>query len=474
MHPILAGLILAPDKFSLTVESMMRGYELVGHSPSSLSWSEDGSKIGFQWAKADGTKTPPTKSFVVNRDGTGLNEGSLPAKESKEWDSGSKVGSQIAYTSEGDIWIRDTVSDSSENLTKTPESESNPILTQDGTSIVFNRGGDLYRYTLSDKKTQKLTQTKATDDSNVLVRLEASKGTTLGRLTTSPLGTHVAVSYFESPEGSARNAQIARFITSSGYVELSPTYSRVGSPQGKSSVKLFNFTTGKSVIIAPPRAGRVDQIKWAPDGKNCAIWASSEDNKDGWLFGFNAETEAVTTLWNEHDDAWVGGPAEGVFGWLPDSSKVYFQSESNGFANLYEIDPAGTKVETIVSGPFEVTQLRLDKERQRFIFVSSEGSPFDRHIDSVNFDGSNRTKLADFSAGDDSTFAISPDGKEIAVVKSSSNRPPELYIKNVAVTQTPSAEWLSGPWIDPPIIQFPARDGTKVPAKLFKPKNWRK
>ncbi|MEI7985225.1 MAG: prolyl oligopeptidase family serine peptidase [Armatimonadota bacterium] len=474
MFPILAGLILAPDKFSLTVESIMRGYELVGHSPSNLRWSDDGSKIGFQWAKADGTKTPATKSYIVNRDGTGLSEGSLPPKETKEWDFGSKVGNQIAYASDGDIWVRDTVSESSENLTKTPESESNPILTQDGTSIIFTRNGDLYRYALSDKKTQKLTQSKASSDPSVLVTLEPTKGAFLGRLTTSPLGSHVAVSYFESPEETSRNAQIARFITSSGYVELSPTYPRVGSPQGKSSVKLFNFATGKSVTIAPPRAGRVDQIKWAPDGKNCAIWASSEDNKDGWLYGFNAETEVVTTLWNEHDDAWVGGPAEGVFGWLPDSSKVYFESESNGFANLYEVDPGGTKVENIVAGPFEVTQLQLDKERQRFIFVSSEGSPFDRHIDSVKFDGSTRTKLADFSAGDDASFAMSPNGGEIAIVKSSSNRPAELYVKNVAVTQTPSAEWLSGPWIDPPIIQFPSRDGTKVPAKLFKSKNWRK
>jgi dipeptidyl aminopeptidase/acylaminoacyl peptidase len=42
------------------------------------------------------------------------------------------------------------------------------------------------------------------------------------------------------------------------------------------------------------------------------------------------------------------------------------------------------------------------------------------------------------------------------------------------VTTSPTEEWLSYNWIDPPIVQFKARDGAEVPARLYKPANWQK
>ena len=466
----LTSLLTTTEKFPMTIESIMRGYALVGHAPSSLRWSEDGSQLTFRWGKADGSKLPPTKSYIVNRDGTGLKEGTIPAPEVKERQRGSKVGYQIAYESGGDIWIRDTFSNSSQNITKTAETESNPVFAQDAQSILFVRGGNLFRYTLSDARTIQVTQSKA--GGTVPVTIEIPKEFTQVGLSASPSGTHVAVDLHQGA-GPAKSAQVARFITSSGYVELTPTYQRVGAPQGHSMIKVYNLQNGKSFDISTPRPGQVSNLEWSPDGKNAAVWAYSEDHKDAWLYGFNTTTEKVTVLWDEHDDAWVGGPTGGLLGWLPDSSKVYFGSENSGYSNLMEIDAEGAKPEKIVEGPFEVSNVRLDADHDRFVFESSEGSPFGRHVDSVGLSGGARTIIADISAGDDSTFALSPNGLEIAVVRSHSNRPAELIVHGTQVTTTPTAEWLNGPWIDPPIVKVLSRDGTAVPAKLFKPVNWR-
>ncbi len=473
MFLFLAGLLASTEKFPLTIESIMRGYALVGHSPSNLRWASDGKQIGFSWGKADGSKNPSTKSYVINSDGTDLKEGSVTIAEPKEWDRGSRFGNLIAYESIGDIWIRDTATDKNENITKSEESENSPVFAQDGLSIIFNRGGNFFRYTIEGAKIQQQTQAKAGEVVGATTVIEVPTGYSRGGANASPSGTHIAVNFQQSPTGLSKNAQIAHFITTSGYVELQTAYARVGTPQGHSMVRLYNLADGKAIDITTPRPGTVRRMQWAPNGKYGVLWAHSEDNKDAWLYGFNTATDKVTMLYNEHDNGWVGGPGQGLLGWLPDSSKVYFESEADGYANLMEIDPESTKVDKIVAGPFEVSNVQLDLPRKRFTFVSSEGSPHDRHIDSVNFDGSGKTKLADFSAGDDATFAISPDGSEIALVKSSSNRPAELYVKGKPVTTTPTAEWLSGPWIDPPIIQVTARDGSKVPAKLFKPKNWK-
>ncbi|RYG16102.1 S9 family peptidase, partial [bacterium] len=83
------------------------------------------------------------------------------------------------------------------------------------------------------------------------------------------------------------------------------------------------------------------------------------------------------------------------------------------------------------------------------------------------------TKLAELSADEDAAYAVAPDGT-LAVVRSSPARPAELWVAGKQVTQTPTEEWLSYPWIEAPIVQVPARDGQMIPAKLYKPKRWRK
>ena len=42
------------------------------------------------------------------------------------------------------------------------------------------------------------------------------------------------------------------------------------------------------------------------------------------------------------------------------------------------------------------------------------------------------------------------------------------------LTTSPSPEFSEYPWLDVPIVEFTARDGVKVPARLFKPANFKK
>jgi dipeptidyl aminopeptidase/acylaminoacyl peptidase len=172
-------------------------------------------------------------------------------------------------------------------------------------------------------------------------------------------------------------------------------------------------------------------VRWAACVYNCS--------------GFDPKADKVTQLWDEHCDAWVGGPGRGTVEWYPDGSRIYFVSEQTGFANLYSITPAGGDPTPLVQGKFEVSDVRLDAKRTRFTFVSSEGGPAVRHLDTVQFDGTGRRQLA------------------------MPNRPPELFVNNVQVTTTPTAEWLAGPWIDPPVVMVPSTDGVLVPSRLFRP-----
>src|SRR5260370_39611805 len=65
LGPLAAG--AGEKKFSLTIDNIMRGPNLVGYEPAQIRWSGDNSKIYFQWKKASEPVAAPLDSYVVNR-----------------------------------------------------------------------------------------------------------------------------------------------------------------------------------------------------------------------------------------------------------------------------------------------------------------------------------------------------------------------------------------------------------------------
>ena len=503
-------LLIGPSapKFPLTVESIMRGPALVGHAPRGLRWSSDGAEVRFSWAKADGTADPEYKDYMVKRDGTGLApSGARPFAE-KPLDSTFSTSplvnnSKSAYVSDGDIFLRDPAVKAPLRLTNSTDAKEDPEVVLGGSAVVYLQGGNLFRINVPDGSPSQITDIKPEDTApltgnaseTALAKEEAELfktyppagrtapastgrrggggGGRTASYTVSPGGAH-AIFTLVQPAPPAKTADVPNYVTRSGYPEMIAGYQKVGEPQSRTRLLIVDIKTGQKITLAGDRPGRMTGLRWSPDGKHAVTWAESEDHKDAWLLGFDPATDKVTTLWDEHDDAWVGGPGRNLLGWLPDSSKVYFESEKNGFANLMTLDPSSGDAKDLTEGQFEVSRVTLDTTRHRFIFESSEGSPFKRHVDVVDFAGGPRQKLADLSADEDATFAIAPNGTDVAVVRSTPNHPSELFVNGVQVTNSPSAEWLSQPWIDPTVVMVPARDGALVPARLYKPKHWRR
>ncbi|HEX8475738.1 MAG TPA: alpha/beta fold hydrolase [Pyrinomonadaceae bacterium] len=224
-------------------------------------------------------------------------------------------------------------------------------------------------------------------------------------------------------------------------------------------------------------------LQWSEDGKRAAMLARSADNKDRWVMLLDPATGKTRVLITLHDDAWVGGPGSFTLGWLPDNERVYFQSERDGFSHLYTIatSPGGALIQ-LTSGTFEVSDVRLSDDKTKFYFTSSEVSYFERHLYEMPLSGGARTRLTRMPGHNQ--VDISPDGEMLAIIRSYSNRPPELYLDTnrpqstereaKQITTSPTDEWQSYKWIDPPVVSFKARDGASVHARLYKPANFQK
>ncbi|HLM58248.1 MAG TPA: S9 family peptidase, partial [Pyrinomonadaceae bacterium] len=365
-------------------------------------------------------------------------------------------------------------------------------------------------------------------------------GQTVTNLSLSPDGSYVVASIGEQVPG-AKATIVPNYVTESAYTEDINSRTKVGDAQGRTRMAVVSVETGEfkwvehgqRVEIAPAVRTRTEanateqaqrergaetgqaqaaqqtsqqaqgqarqqtevtsaqardrdvqlfQVQWSEEGSRAVMLARAADNKDRWVLALDPSTGKTRVLARVHDDAWVGGPGSFTLGWLPDSRRVYFISERDGFAHLYTVPADGGEPAQLTSGRFEVSDVRLSRDKTAFYFTSSEGGPFERHLYRMPTEGGPRTRLTTMPGNNQ--VDISPDEQTLAVVRSYSNRPPELYLQPSGrgngpavvkqVTTSPTEEWLSYEWTDPPVVSFKARDGATVHARLYKPANFRR
>ncbi|MEO8593147.1 MAG: alpha/beta fold hydrolase [Candidatus Solibacter sp.] len=220
---------------------------------------------------------------------------------------------------------------------------------------------------------------------------------------------------------------------------------------------------------------------WNDDGTRAVISATSADNKDRWLLALDPATGKTRVLVNLHDDAWVGGPqgTTNVLGWMKNDREVYYVGEKTGFAHLWAVPFDGGEPRALTSGNWEVLNVRQSKDKSKFYVVASAEGPFDQYLYEMPGEGGAMTRIS--KAPGKHTIALSPDEHWIADVYSYTNRPPDVYVQEnkpgqdlKRLTTSTSPEFGQYAWQDAPIVMVPARDGAKVPARMFKPANYKK
>jgi dipeptidyl aminopeptidase/acylaminoacyl peptidase len=552
--PAVAQPSQSPKKFELTIDSIMRGPDLVGYEPNRVYWSQDSQRVYFRWKRAGEPRLKEPDLYTLNRDGSGLRK--LTEDEAKQAPplAGdlSKDKQLSVFAEDGDIFIYDHTKGARRQITGTVDGESSPRFTADQKHVVFTRQNNLYQVPVDGGTILQLTDIrsggggqsdspqKGTEGQEYLkkeerVLIEAVRersqnreeqeakrkqrekrkpfalpaGQSVANLILSPDKKYVVASVVQPAPG-AKNAIVPNYVTESSYTEDIPSRSKVGDTQTRSRMVVLNVETGESNWVEhglkqpaqqqasqstpqstsqnPPqqnqnqakeREAQLSNLQWSEEGKIAVLMARSADNKDRWVMSLDPATGKTKVLDHQHDDTWVGGPGSFTLGWLPGDQTVYFQSERDGWSHLYTVSIDGGEPRQLTSGKFEVSGVRLSQDKTKFYFTSSEGSLFERHLYSMPVMGGARTRISSMPGNNEAT--ISPDETMLALVRSYSNKPPELYLaqnrpgaEGRQVTTSPIEEFFSYKWIDPPIVNFKARDGVEVPARLYKPANYKK
>jgi dipeptidyl aminopeptidase/acylaminoacyl peptidase len=514
--------------FSLSIRNIMKAEEHVGRSPTEVRWTDDSRWVYFQW-QPGGLEWDEGRSLyrVPSTGGEPEKLGDEAARIVAPLIATGDISSDRRWrvsAVDGDLYVVDRRTLAVRRLTETEDALSGPVFAQDDASVLFRRENNLFRLELASGMLAQITHIsvgpepeedaspegqraflerqqlelfehirrneedglqrdslqEALDEAEPLTTY-VDDGARVQTLQPTPSADYVLIRTVNSSEDD-RATIVPDWVTADGYTRDLDTRSKVGDEQGSSRIGMIRTRTGETLWIPVTPAdyesespARIVSSGWNDEGTVGFLLAVAYDDKDRWLWSIRADTGERTLVDHLHDDSWVAGPCFSTcVGFVPGSERLYFASEETGFAHLYTIEADGSDRYALTSGEWEVLDVDLPEDRSRFLLRTNEGSPFDEHAYWLSFDGATRQPIT--SGVGRYIAAPSPDGQRWAFLHDVSNSPPELFLADSdapaglqRVTETPTEEWSSFPWIEPEIVHLRAQDGTMVPARIYRP-----
>ncbi len=314
----------------------------------------------------------------------------------------------------------------------------------------------------------------------------------------------------------ARRTIVPNYITEAAFTEDLPARTKVGAPGTTYSLGIYDIQQDTVVFVstesvpgindwieytgaraaepekklfrspkkAPesPREVTIQGPVWSDDGQRAVMEIDAQDNKDRWIMLLDVAKAEIKPLDRQHDDAWIGGPGigwrgdGGSVGWLPDSRRVWFQSEVSGYSHLYTVDVVTGKQTPLTKGKFEIYNPRISRDQKSWYFTANKTHPGERHFYRMPIDGGEWVQITAMEGQVD--VELSPDETMLAIRQSASNRPWELYLQENnpnapprRLTYSLTEEFQAYPWREPEFVTFDASDGAKVHARLYRPEN---
>jgi dipeptidyl aminopeptidase/acylaminoacyl peptidase len=274
-----------PTSLALSVDSIMRGPELVGYPPSALRWSGDSKELYFEWRMP---KEDEPVTWVVGREGGQPRR--LTEAERRQaplaigvWDAGRR---RILGIDRGDVVIVDTVARTRLDVTRTTGAESNARWTPDGSRVTFVRDNNLFvvpvqaatsglrqltdvtaatseprradsqRFVKKEEQslvdwvqqeTARRKRREARERERSLPRFELAERQFIADAALSADDAFAYLLVGERPQ--ARTAQVPRYVSESAYTEEISARSKVGDAQERRRLVVLDLATREAVWV---------------------------------------------------------------------------------------------------------------------------------------------------------------------------------------------------------------------------------
>jgi dipeptidyl aminopeptidase/acylaminoacyl peptidase len=369
----------------------------------------------------------------------------------------SSDGSRAAFSYRGDLYLVATSGKEPPlRLTRTKAPEAGPAFSPDGGRLAFSRDGQLF---VQDLHTAQIWQ---------VTELEGES--TLGGWRWSPDGKHFV---YTVRNGAGRKLLLpnysGRLVTANNFPRTLP-----GDPATEVKVFVVSSEGGPATAMEPgPWGDKVYSFaapRWSPDSRFLLRTVVHSNLKQAAILVLDGPTGKARVVAEDKDSAWV----EPFFAdWSPDSRRVFFTSERDGWSHLYIVSKDGGEPSQLTRGAWQVDNDRTfghepQWARDFLYFASTEASTAERRFYRVHPDGSGKECI---SAHEGLNIGIvSEDGADRAILQADVGNPLDLYVEGRRVTTSPLPQFARYAWPESRFVTFSSRgDQRPVAARLLLP-----
>lgn len=309
----------------------------------------------------------------------------------------------------------------------------------------------------------------------------------------SPDGRWLLVVVTDAGEGNGKPDKMPRYVTRSGYVDVEDVRRLVGRDNPRpQKLWLLDLQTrdrhelGMAMLpgldvdplsdlkekqgITPhdadtPRTVTFDRVVWHPQGGRALVQVHAIDNKDRWTLRFDAAAQEFTLLEHLEDPAWINWQFNEL-GWIPDTDRAWWLSESSGYSHLYSGSGTGDAVQH-TSGTYEVSQVTWLPGTQSILLLANRSHPTEYDIYRLDLESGDLSRLTELLGVED--FAAHPRGERVLLRYSRSYRPSQAAVVNLSsgalslATDTISEAYRAIEWQSPEIVAVPSHHGAAQP-----------
>jgi dipeptidyl aminopeptidase/acylaminoacyl peptidase len=214
---------------------------------------------------------------------------------------------------------------------------------------------------------------------------------------------------------------------------------------------------------------------YSPDGKYIIMDADSKSRNIRKILRYDPKAKTFEEIYSESTDGWFERHSGKII--FISSTEFLFESESNGFNNIYKLNLSGGIPVNLTNGYFTVTDFTADTSAGKIYFTANAGNPLVYSVYETDFISSYLRQLTQ-TEGSRSDI-IADDSGYLFYKYSYITQPDELYmldlnsLNETRITYTVSPAFSSVRWTVPETITFYNKeDGEKIYGYLYKPQNF--
>ncbi|MGZ5281058.1 MAG: S9 family peptidase [Bacteroidia bacterium] len=368
-------------------------------------------------------------------------------------------------------------------------------ISPDETKVAYVSGNNLF---VQDLKSGNIEQVTKDGEDNKIINgktdwvYEEEFSITKG-FQWSPEGDKLA--YLKFDESKVKLYQLAV------YDSLYPTqhrykYPKAGEDNSVVSLWVYDLKAKQNQFQTTTKAGGSEympRFKWK-DNQNLTLQIMNRNQNELVIFqkliDANSDKNLVKMLYEEKSSTYVDVPNELIF--LKDGSFL-ISSEREGYNQVYHYNKDGKQIKKVTADNFDVADiLAVDEDKKQIIYSAIEPNPFSKNIYHVNFDGSSKKLISDFSdplngeiypkTTGRSNAIYSAGKKYFILTHSSSGVAPVTMIYNAKGKHVRTLEnnmdftkrMIEYNFVKKEFMDVPLENGVKLSAWMIKPRDFNK